>query len=579
MTNHRSILRVGFILAWLVLLTTAKAQSPAFGINGMVVAQEPLAAEVGLRVLEQDGNAIDAAVAVGFTLAVTYPYAGNMGGGGFMTIRLADGRTTFIDFREKAPAKASHDMYLAPGSTASSTLGWRSSGVPGTVRGFELAWTHYGSTNKYKSWSELVQPAIFFATNGFALSASNVALFRNSTRKLLSDPESRSIFITNGDHYAEHAVLLQRDLGRTLTRIAADPNDFYVGQTARLLTDAMAAHDGLISEDDLRAYKAVERKPLEGDYHGYHIITAPPPSSGGICILQMLGMLAHTGYSQAPAGSAQSYHYLAEVMRRTFADRSEFLGDPDFMMPPITNLLAPAYLENRAAGISNGTATPTKDVTPGALQSIEGKETTHFNIFDKMGNAVAVTYTLNLGFGNGITVPGAGFLLNDEMDDFATKPGFPDSFGIMQGEKNAVAPNKRPLSSMSPTIVLRGDKPYLIVGAPGGGRIITAVLQVILNVIDHGMSAQEAVDAPRINHFWNPNPSDDYLEVERNIPSATTNELAKMGYQINTTNPIVAARVEAILIHSNFWKETPHTNGWIEGAHDWKRGAGKAAGY
>jgi gamma-glutamyltranspeptidase/glutathione hydrolase len=327
---------VSFLLASSILLTTAHGKDPVYGTNGMVVVQEPFADAAGLRVLKDGGNAVDAAVAVGFALAVTYPYAGNIGGGGFMTIRMVDGRAKFIDFREKAPGGASHDMYLDAAAGHASTVGWRAVGVPGTVRGLELAFAHYGSRNK--SWAELIQPALSLATNGFPVSASTVTLFKGSGGKLTNDPESKRIFFTNGDCYGEGAILRQQDLGLTLSRIVADPNDFYTGKTAEILADAMAANGGLITLDDLRAYHAVERTPLEGDYHGFHIITAPPPSSGGICILEMLGMLDATGFANEVPGSAHSYHYLAEVMRRAFADRMEYLGDPDFMMPPLSAL-------------------------------------------------------------------------------------------------------------------------------------------------------------------------------------------------------------------------------------------------
>ncbi len=531
----------------------------------MVVAQEPLAADVGLEVLKSGGNAVDAAVAVGFAMSVTYPYAGNIGGGGFMLVRMADGRTTFIDFREKAPGAAGHDMYLdAAGHKLDSTIGWRSAGVPGTVRGFQLANAKYGT----KPWAELIQPAIRLATKGFPISRWQMESFHLS-KKLMDYPDSKHIFLKDGAFYDWQEMLRQPELGRTLGRIALSADDFYTGETAQLLAKAMKANGGLITLEDLRNYRAVERKPLEGDYRGYHIITAPPPSSGGICLLQMLGMLDSTGYETNGAGSAASYHYEAEVMRRAFADRSENLGDPDFVKVPVPAMLNPGYLNSRRASIEPSHATPSSALNPGVFPSNEGTNTTHFSILDEQGNAVAVTYTLNLDYGSGITVPGAGFLLNDEMDDFATAPGTTNVFGIMQGEKNAVASNKRPVSSMTPTIVLKDNKPFLILGAPGGPTIITAVLQVMLNVMDFHMNAQDAVDFPRIHQMWNPRMDQDILAVERGVSPDTIAALEVMGHKINLAKPVVVARVEAILVN---------TNGWVEGAHD-GRGIGKAAGY
>jgi gamma-glutamyltranspeptidase / glutathione hydrolase len=564
----RTVLPIHFLSILLVsglLLPEAWAAQPVSGRKAMVVAQEPLAADVGLEVLKSGGNAVDAAVAVGFAMSVTYPYAGNIGGGGFMLIRLADGRTTFIDFREKAPGQASHDMYLDSAvHKLDSTVGWRSAGVPGTVRGFQLANAKYGT----RPWVELIQPAIRLATNGFPISRWQMESFHIS-KKLLEYPDSKRIFLKDGAYLGWQEILRQPELGRTLGRIALNADDFYTGETAQLLTKAMQANGGLITLADLASYRAVERKPLEGDYAGYHIITAPPPSSGGICLLQMLGMLDGTGYETHGAGSAASYHYEAEVMRRAFADRSEYLGDPDFVTVPVSAMLNPVYLSERRAGIEPTRATSSAALNPGIFPGQEGTNTTHFSILDEQGNAVAVTYTLNLDYGSGITVPGAGFLLNDEMDDFATAPGATNAFGIMQGEKNAVAPNKRPVSSMTPTIVLKDNRPFLILGAPGGPTIITAVLQVMLNVIDFHMNVQEAVDFPRIHQMWNPRPDQDILAVERGVSPDTIAALEGMGHKINAAKPVVVARVEAILVN---------TNGWVEGAHD-GRGIGKAVGY
>src|SRR5271165_3928744 len=494
-------MRIRAVISLLLLATVLTARQPVHARHGMVVAQEPIATDAGVAVLQSGGNAIDAAVAVGFALAVTHPFAGNLGGGGFLLARFADGRTAFIDFREKAPLAASRNMYLdaAGNVTKDSTLGWRASGVPGSVRGFELAHKKYGR----KSWAELLEPAIRLAAHGFPVSYSlGSSLHSESTaRKLSQFPDSKRIFlgVDTGD------TLVQSDLAATLKRIQQKgAADFYDGETAHRLAAAMAANGGLITLQDLHDYQAVERAPLRGKYHNYEVITSPPPSSGGVGILQMLGMLEGTGYEKSGAGSAASIHYVAEVMRRFYADRSEYFGDPDFVNVPITKLLDPAYIASRRASIDPQRATPSSDLGPGKFRGSESTQTTHFNVVDSDGNAVAVTYTLNGGFGSGVTAPGLGFLLNNEMDDFTSKPGEPNMFGLVQGEANTIRPNKRPLSSMTPTILLRDGKLFMVVGAPGGSRIITSVLQVILNVTDFGMNAQDAVDFPRFHHQWKP---------------------------------------------------------------------------
>ena len=529
----------------------------------MVVAQEPLAADVGVAVLQAGGNAIDAAVAVGFALAVTHPFAGNLGGGGFLLARFADGRTTFIDFREKAPLRATHNMYLdASGEvTKDSQLGWRASGVPGSVRGFELAHQKYG----HKGWAELLEPAVRLASEGFPVSyALAQSLHSDSTvRKLSQFPESKRIFLSvdYGDK------LVQPGLARTLKRIQdRGAADFYQGETAQKLAAAMKAHGGLITLADLKQYQAVERTPLRGHYRDYEIITAPPPSSGGIGILQMLGMLEGSGYEKTGAGSAASIHYVAEVMRRFYADRSEYFGDPDFYKVPVTKLLDPAYIARRRSSIDPQHATPSDQIRPGKLAGREGSETTHFNIVDAEGNAVAVTYTLNGGYGSGVTVPGLGFLLNNEMDDFSAKPGSENMYHLIQGEANAIQPGKRPLSAMTPTLLLRDGKLFMALGAPGGARIINGVLQVILNVVDFHMNVQDAVDWPRFHHQWMP----DQLYLEKGISPDTGALLRSLGHRVasfEATDPVVA-RVEAILSE----------DGWLEGASD-GRGNGKAEGY
>jgi gamma-glutamyltranspeptidase/glutathione hydrolase len=512
----------------------------------MVVAQEPLAAEVGLRVLRSGGNAVDAAVAVGFALAVTFPYAGNIGGGGFMLVQLATGKSYFLDFREAAPLKASRDMYIGPDGqpTKDSLVGWRASGVPGSIRGFELARDKWGS----KTWAELLKPAIDLAQNGFTVDKTFAAEVSGSAATLGRDPESRRIFLRNGDFYKAGEAFRQPELAATLQRVATNgANEFYDGETAHKFAAEMRAHGGLISDADLKTYRALERVPLEGKYHGYDIITVPPPSAGGLGILQMLGILSGTSYASDGADSAKAVHYMAEAMKRFYADRSQYLGDPAFVKVPVGPLLNPGYLATRRRSILADAATPGSEVKPGltieasAIRQSEGNETTHFNVVDSRGNAVAVTYTLNGGFGCGITVPGLGFLLNNEMDDFAAKPGSPNMFGLVGGEANAIEPGKRPLSSMDPTIITRDGKLFMAVGAPGGSRITTGVMQVILDVLDFHLNPQDAVDLPRFHDQWKP----DVLYMQKGFSDSTVATLKKMGYHIEPTGSV--ARVEAIV--------------------------------
>ena len=564
MKNPSPLKFLSFALTLCLILPPSQAHEPVYARKGMVVAQEPLAADVGVAVLKSGGNAVDAAVAIGFALAVTFPYAGNLGGGGFMLIRMADGRTTFIDFRERAPRKASHDMYLdaSGNATKDSELGWRAAGVPGTVRGLELALKKYCT----KPWAELLQPAIHLAASGFPISYWQMRSFKANADPFSQFVASKRIFLKGGSFYDWNENFQQPDLARTLERIARHgAKEFYEGETAHILAREMEKNGGLITLDDLREYQAVERKPIEGDYKGYHIITSPPPSSGGVGILQMLGMLDGTGYEKSKAGSATAYHYLAEVMRRFYADRNEYLGDPDFVKNPIAAMLDPAYIRARRDSIDPVNATPSDQIRPGLpAGAAEGSDTTHYSIADEQGNVVAVTYTLNNAYGSKVTVPGLGFLLNDEMDDFAAKPGTPNLFGLVQGEVNSIAPGRRPLSSMVPTMVLKDSKPFLVLGAPGGSRIITAVLHVMLNVLDFGMNIQDAIDFPRIHHQWKP----DQLDFEQGVSPDTVALLEKAGYHTEEAKPTVRARVEAILFG----------DGWLQGGHD-ERGTGKAVGY
>jgi len=551
--------RLVFSIA-ILLSAVLQGRQPERARHAMVVSGDPFATDVGVKVLQSGGNAIDAAVAVGFALAVTYPYAGNLGGGGFMLIRFADGRSTFIDFRERAPQAATRDMYLdtSGNPTRESVEGWRASGVPGTVRGFEFAHRKYGRAK----WDALLAPAIELASKGFPAGYTFVDQIK-SARNLPNDPESKRIYLKNtepGD------IFTQPDLARTLQRIAKfGAADFYEGETAALLTSAMAKHGGLVTAADLKNYAAIERVPLTGKYRDYGIVTAPLPSSGGIGLLQTMGMLEGSGYEKPGLGSAAEIHYVAEVMRRYFADRSRYMGDPDFVKVPVSGLLDPGYIRARRNSIDKDRATPSDQVSPGRPAGAEGTETTHFNVVDADGNAVAVTYTLNDGFGSGITVPGAGFLLNDEMDDFSAKPGAANMFGLVQGEANAIQPGKRPLSAMTPTILTRDGKFFMTVGAPGGPRIITAVLQVILNVVDFGMNVQDAVDYPRFHHQWQP----DRLSMERGFSPDTIALLKARGYDVDELGAArVSSAVEVIV----------NDGGWLQGATDGRR-PGKAAGY
>lgn len=555
-------LALGFAVAEITVAPMG-ARQPVRARHGMVVAMESIAADVGVEVLKKGGNAIDAAVAVGFAMSATHPYAGNLGGGGYMLIRLADGRTTFIDFREKAPEKASHDMYLdlEGNLTRDSIEGWRSSGVPGTVRGFELAQSRYGRLK----WAEAIAPAIELASKGFPVSYALAEMLKGS-RGLGKNEESRRIFQKGGDFYDPGDVFVQPDLAQTLTRIAkGGANEFYEGDTARTLAAQMEKNGGLITLSDLKHYAAIERTPLTGSYRNYTIVTAPPSSSGGIVLLQMLGMLDGTGYEKARFGSAATIHFVAEAMRRAYADRNTYVGDPDFMTVPIAGLLDPVYLAKRRASIDPERATPSSGIAPGRPAESEHTETTHYSVVDSEGNAVAVTYTLNGGFGNGITVPGLGFLLNNEMDDFASKPGQPNGFGLVQGEANAIGPGRRPVSSMVPTIILRDGKLFMTAGAPGGSRIPTAVLQVILNVLDFGMNVQDAVDAPRFHHQWLP----DRLSLEPGISPDTAALLKARGYDVDYLSGPVLAQVAAIVRDA----------GWLQGASDGRSPMGKASGY
>jgi gamma-glutamyltranspeptidase / glutathione hydrolase len=545
-----------------------QAREPVRAQHAMVVAQEALAADVGLKVLKEGGNAVDAAVAVGFALAVTHPVAGNIGGGGFMLVRLANGRKYFLDFREAAPAKALRTMYNGPDGnpTKDSLIGWRASGVPGSVAGFATASKQWGT----KKWAEVLAPAIGLARDGFRVDETLAKELNSPYSAMPKDPESNRIFLRDGNPYKAGETFRQPELAATLQRVAKNgAGEFYQGETAQKFARAMADHGGLITLDDLKRYRTISRTPLEGDYNGYHVITAPPPSAGGVGILQMMGMLAATNYSAEGPDSAKAVHFEAEAMRRFYADRSEYLGDPDYFRVPVRQLLSPGYIAERRKSILPDQATPSSEVAPGTLQAQaarasqrESSETTHFNVVDEKGNAVAVTYTLNGGFGSGVTVTGLGFLLNNEMDDFVAKPGSPNMFGLVGGDANAIEPGKRPLSSMTPTILTKGGKLFMAVGAPGGSRITTGVMEVILNVIDFHMNPQDAVDLPRFHNQWKP----DVLYLQKGFNPESEEALKKMGYKTEQTDGV--ARVEAIVVK----------DGALEGGTE-SRLNGKIAGY
>lgn len=529
------LIQFTFLLAAPVPEARAAWREPVRGKHAMVASNHKLASQVGIDVIKRGGNAVDAAVAVALALAVVYPEAGNLGGGGFMVIRFKDGRSTSIDYREMAPAAATHDIFLDPNGNlikgeGSSTLGYRASGVPGTPAGLEMAFKKYGS--KKLTWAQLVEPARKLAVNGYELSYSLSELLKAYEKNLSAYDESKRIFLNGGKFFEEGDVFKQPELAQTLTRLQKfGAKDFYEGATAKLIADDMKAHNGLITLDDLKNYAAKERATVQGTYRGFPVISMAPPSSGGIAVLETLNILE--GYDLRSMGwnSAQKYHLLTEALRRSFADRAEFLGDPDFATIPTAKLIDKKYAEERRASIDLNKATPSTEIGHGSPVGGESMETTHFTIVDAEGNVVTNTYTINDLYGSGVTIKGAGFFMNDEMDDFAAKPGVPNMYGLIQGENNSVLPKRRPLSAMSPTIVLRKDGSFwFALGGRGGPRIITAVLQSIINVIDHGMNIQQALDAPRIHHQWFP---DEIIVEPYGLSPETRVALEKMGYRFN----------------------------------------------
>jgi gamma-glutamyltranspeptidase/glutathione hydrolase len=521
----------------------AASRAPVRAAKGMVGSTDEHASRVGVDILKKGGNAVDAAVAVGFALAVTHPAAGNIGGGGLMLIRFADGRATAIDYREMAPARAHRDMFLdEKGNPVAerSLIGPLAAGVPGSVAGLAYAQKKYGKLKL----AEILAPAIALAENGFDISHALASSLADDRKLLERFPETANIFVKNGRPYEPGDRLIQKDLAATLKAIAAEgPDAFYRGRIADLIAAEMTRSGGLITKEDLAAYKPVEREALRGTYRGYGIVGMPPISSGGIALIQFLNILEGYPIGELGHNSSKTMHLVAEAARRVYADRSEWLGDPAFFKVPVAGLISKRYAERLRAGIGQDHATPSASIKPGTPAAFESDQTTHYSVVDADGTAVATTTTLNGYYGSGQVVAGAGFLLNNEMDDFSAKPGSPNMFGLIGGKANEIAPYKRMLSSMTPTIVTKDERAFLVAGSPGGSRIITTVLQVIMNVIDHQMDVQEAVDAARFHHQWLP----DEIRIERRgFPTDVIRALEAMGHNVKLGGDM--GDVHAILI-------------------------------
>jgi len=569
MENH---LKRRYVTAsWLILLLSlssialAVSPPPIQSQNGMVVTAQHLATDVGLRILLDGGNAIDAAVAVGYALAVVHPCCGNIGGGGFMLIHRADGKDVFINFREKAPLAATPTMFLDADNNIISNASTDSPlavAVPGTVAGLDVALSKYGTMGRMR----VMTPAIKLAENGFILGQDDIALLRESEKQLRRDKNSALIFLRNGHSYEEGDKLVQKQLGNTLKMIARHgATVFYRGQISDSLVNDSQESGGILTKADLANYTTEELEPVKCDYRGYSVISAPPPSSGGTTLCEILNILE--GYPMGSFGfqSAKGIHYMVEAMRHAYRDRNGELGDPNFVSNPVEKLLSKKYADNIRHEIPDDHAEPSEILEPSVVFR-EGENTTHYSIMDKYGNAVSVTYTINRYFGSYHIADNTGFLLNNEMDDFTAKPGTGNRFGLIQGEANAIAPEKRPLSSMSPTIVMRNGKVVMITGSPGGSKIISSTLQSIINVIDYGLNIREAVNAPRIHHQWLP----DIIFVEKYAVSPDTEEnLKRMGYKFVVQRPW--GTVDAILVDS--------TAGKLYGANDDRRPGGSARGY
>jgi gamma-glutamyltranspeptidase/glutathione hydrolase len=561
-------------------------EEPVRTQHAMVVTIQHNATDAGVEILKQGGNAVDAAVAVGFALAVVYPAAGNIGGGGFMLIRDKHGKTHFLDYREKAPAAATRDMYLdAQGNVipGMSLVGYKASGVPGSVAGLTYAQKHFGKL----TLAQDMAPAIKLATDGYVLSAEEAHGLQS--KNLTRFPVSTKIFQRDGDFYREGDTFRQPELAATLTRIAKDPDDFYKGAMAHQIADFEKAGGGLITVEDLAAYQVKERKPIRGKYHGYDLITAPPPSSGGIVLVEILNILSTYDLPKiGPDRSAPQVHIITEAFRRAYMDRGDYLGDPDFNTLPLKQMANPKYAAAWRSSIDPSKPTPSKDLVrpagfmpppPQANPVKESIQTTHYSIVDADGIAVSTTTTLNGGFGSGVTVEGLGFLLNNEMDDFTSKVGVPNVYGLIQSSANSIGPGKRPLSAMTPTILTtpghwyKHGKLAYVMGTPGGSTIMTTVANDIISTVDNGLNIQQAANAPRFHHQYLP----DRIDLEKKFPVPSAETLAAMGYTINRLavadehNPGVWGDSELIAID-------PKTHELL-GGHDNRRDYGKAAGY
>jgi gamma-glutamyltranspeptidase/glutathione hydrolase len=548
----------------------AAAREPVRAQHGIVASTNESASHVGVEIMKRGGNAIDAGIAVAFALAVTHPAAGNLGGGGFMMIRLKNGKTTAIDYREMAPAAATRNIYLDKDGNliegeGGSLVGYRAAGVPGTVRGMELALKKYGSGKL--SWAQLIEPARRLA-QGFTVTSNLARSLRGSSDYLSQYPETKRIYLNGGKFYNEGEIFRQPELAATFARLQrSGPNEFYRGQTAKLIVDDVKRHQGLITLADMGNYVAKERQPVKGTYRGYEIISMPPPSSGGAVLIEMLNILEGFELGKLNSGSAERYHLMTEAMRRAFADRAEFMGDSDFVKVPVAGLIDKSYAGKLRSTINAGRASTSVEVSAGRPTGYESEETTHFTVVDAEGNAVANTYTLNNSYGSAAVAKGTGIILNDEMDDFAAKPGTPNMYGLIQGERNAVAPRKRPLSAMTPTFVLRKDGSlWFTVGSPGGPTIINTALCVITNVVDYDMNIQQAIDFPRIHHQWLP----DELVFEPNGLSADAQKgLEAFGHKL--ARPRTLGEAQGVMIDVK--------TGSRLGATDPRRSDGLAIGY